>query len=98
MTFLSKYTIDIPPVDVLSYIFGQFSRKRALYDRETKSKYTDRSVPTTGVPTYINASNPAERLNKQELEKVVKKFGKGLKSQAGLKDRDVVLTYSENSV
>jgi hypothetical protein len=58
----------------------------------------DKFIPGTGLPTFINADNPTERLDKQELEGLVRKLGKGLQDVAGLKKGEVVLACAANSV
>ncbi|KAF4339003.1 cutinase transcription factor 1 beta [Fusarium beomiforme] len=84
MIFSSKYQIDIPEVDLLSYIFDISP---------------DGSQPTSSdKPVYVNAHDPTQRMNRAELEHKIKSVAAGLRHVFKIRDGDVVLAYCENSI
>ncbi|KAF5024605.1 hypothetical protein F66182_3368 [Fusarium sp. NRRL 66182] len=79
MIFSSRYEIDIPDVDLLTYLFG-----------------SEQDTPST--PIYIAADESSENIDKTQLQDLVKKLAAGLRKQLHIRDNDVVLMFSENSI
>ncbi|KAI7764290.1 hypothetical protein LZL87_012978 [Fusarium oxysporum] len=79
MEFSSHYQIDIPDVDVLTYVFGV-------------------STPGDGSFVYLDAKTPAQGFRKHELETYVKRLAGGLHEMKKIKNDDVILAYTDNSV
>ncbi|KAL9565040.1 hypothetical protein ACKAV7_010829 [Fusarium commune] len=79
MEFSSHYQIDIPDVDVLTYVFGA-------------------STPGDGSFVYLDAKTPAQGFRKHELETYVKRLAGGLHEMKKIKNDDVILAYTDNSV
>jgi len=52
----------------------------------------------TDVPIFVNSEVPTQNFKKPELERAVKKLGRGLREAAGLGEGDAVLVCMENSV
>jgi 4-coumarate--CoA ligase len=79
MEFPSRYQIDIPDVDVLTYVFGT-------------------PTPGDGPFVYLDAETQTQGFRKSELETYVKKLAGGLRATKRIKNDDVILAYTQNSI
>ncbi|KAF5988644.1 hypothetical protein FBULB1_1377 [Fusarium bulbicola] len=84
MIFASRYTIPIPEVDLLTYIFDSWSE-------ESKQASSDN-------PIYVEAHDSTQQLNKAQLQHMVKSIAAGLRHTFNIRDGDVVLGFCENSI
>ncbi|KAF4946257.1 hypothetical protein FGADI_11334 [Fusarium gaditjirri] len=84
MIFTSRHEIPIPEVDLLTYIFN-------LPSEESQYASPDKAV-------YVEAHDPSQKLNKAQLEHMVKSLAAGLRHVLNIRDGDVVLSFCENSI
>ncbi|KAK1688888.1 hypothetical protein BDP55DRAFT_629428 [Colletotrichum godetiae] len=99
MIFSSRYQIDIPEVDVLSYVFGTVHLAvTCVLLSCLLIQTTETSASQGDLPIFADAEKPTRSLRKPELEACVKKLAGGLRQTLGLQNDDVVLAYTENSV
>lgn len=99
MVFSSRYQIDIPEVDVLSYVFGtvHIAVTHVLFSC-VLTQTAGTSASDGDLPIFVDAEKPAQNLRKPELETCVKRLAGGLRQTLGIQNDDVVLAYTENSV
>ncbi|KAF4464080.1 4-coumarate-- ligase [Fusarium albosuccineum] len=94
MIFSSRYEIDVPKVDLLTYLFGTHYSEPTWLTMLTWKKETPCN-PTT--PIYVAADNPSRKFNKDEVQTLIKKLAAGLRKVLNIRDDDVVLMFGENS-
>ena len=97
MIFSSRYTIDIPTIDLLSYLFGNLGVSSTLV-AQTDLFAVEIPPPHPNVPLFIDPDNQAHNITKLELQTLVKKLGCGLQKVRNIKENDAVLMFTENSV
>lgn len=97
MVFKSRWTVDIPNKDLLSFVFGELSNLYLTAERIAEHR-TDDWKHGWDRPLFVDADDPSQSLKAGEFLSAVKKIGRGLREGAGVQTGDVVMMCSANRV
>lgn len=97
MVFKSRWTVDIPNKDLLSFVFGELSNLYLTAERVAEHR-TDDWKHGWDRPLFVDADDPSQSLKAGEFLSAVKKIGRGLREGAGVQTGDVVMMCSANRV
>ncbi|KAM5368087.1 hypothetical protein ACJZ2D_009691 [Fusarium nematophilum] len=98
MIFSSRYQIDIPAVDVLTYVFGKTTLNVDSAPTVAVELIIGTATVASNLPVYVDAKDASQAISKRELETTVKKLAGGLRNLLNMEDGDVLLMFGENSI
>ena len=97
MLFKSRWTVDVPNKDLLSFIFGESFWSIDNYVSVLCIK-TDDWKHGWDKTLFVDADDPSRNFRAGDFLSMVKKIGHGLRKGAGVQTGDVVMLCSANRV